>query len=68
MVQQEFTEQEYDKIMELLRLCKDYHMFQFDDLVIRGLRVKIIKQFIKEKPSMKFRTWLIDRGLVEKEL
>jgi len=68
MSQSEFTETEYEILYKLTSLCKEYHVFQFDDLVIKGMKVDVIKRFLKERPSMKFRTWLIAKGLVEKEL
>jgi len=64
----ELTEKEALKALELLELCKEYHVFAYDGLLVRGLAVDIVKKFIKYKPSEKFRNWLIKIGLVIQEL
>jgi len=56
----EFTDEEYSKIMKLIKLCKVAYFFQYDDLIIEGLKVEIVKRYIKLNPSKKFRIWLID--------
>ena len=56
------------KVLKLLHLCSDYNTFEFDGLLIDGDKVDITKHYVNENPSMKFRTWLIDTGLVIKEL
>ncbi len=56
------------KTLKLVNLCSDYSCFEFQDLLIDGNKVDIVKHYVKENPSMKFRTWLIDTGLVIKEL
>lgn len=48
------------RIFDLLNLCKEVECFKFDDLLIFGNRVSIVKQYMKENPSKPFRTWLID--------
>lgn len=44
-----------DKTIELLKISKDFPAFIFDDLIIKGCKVSIIKKYIKENPSSKFR-------------
>lgn len=70
MTSQEFTRQEYERITKLLMLCELQGFFVYDHMLIRGDPVILIKSFIKEKPSgtTEFRVWLIDCGLVVKEL
>ncbi len=58
------TEEELHKCLYLLSLTKEVHCFEFEGLLILGCRVEIIKKYFKEKPSSKFRTWLIDNNLV----
>ena len=57
-----------EKLLELVGMCKEYNAFEFEGLVVRGLPVEIAKEYLRIKPSKKFRTWLIDSGLVEKEI
>lgn len=58
----EFTNEQYTKIRELSKLCKDYPSFVFENEVFKGLHVYVIKDYIKENPSKKFRIWMIDKG------
>lgn len=58
----------YNKIEELLNLTKEYNVFEFQGLLIRGYRVSVIKQYAKENPSKTFYVWLIDKNLVIEEL
>ena len=55
---------EIDKVRDLVIKCKDHNTFKFEGLLINGYRVDIVKAYVKENPSKKFRTWLIDKGLV----
>lgn len=50
----------YDKMLELLGLSNDVHCFEFDGLLVKGYKVDVIKEYIKQNPSKKFRVWLID--------
>ena len=61
------NDKELEKTLELLGLCKDHHAFRFDDLIVTGEKVAIVKEYVKLRPSMKFRIWLISTGLGVKE-
>ncbi len=56
------------KVLKLVQLCSTHHCFEFQDLLIDGYKVDIVKRYVFENPNMKFRTWLVDTGLVIKEI
>jgi len=58
------TNKDYELIEELLEKCKKVHYFSFEGLLIKGLPVSLIKQYIEEKPSIQFKPWLIKKGLM----
>ena len=56
------------KVINLVKLCSDHPCFEFQGLLIEGDKVNTVKMYIHRNSSIKFRTWLIDTGLVLKEL
>jgi hypothetical protein len=62
MLNRQLTPEESKEVCSILDLCEDQFFFKFDDLIIKGLPVDIIKDYVAEKPTKKFRTWLIDNG------
>jgi|GEM_PF-4726766 len=48
------------KLMELIGLCEERPCFIYDGLLIAGAKVFIVKKYLQENPSKKFRTWLRD--------
>ena len=61
-------EQRIDKILELTSLCKEHSTFEFEGLLIDGYTVDTVKMYVDSNPSKKFRTWLVDKNLVLKEI
>ena len=55
-----------EKYNELRFKCKSLEVFTYDDLLINGTPAQLITNYLKMNPSKKFRTWLIDEGLVIK--
>lgn len=56
------------KVIKLVKLCFDYSCFEFEGLLIDGDKVNIVKHYVNENPSVPFRTWLINTGIVIKEV
>lgn len=52
------TEEEYKKIMELMKETKDEQAFSYSGIVFLGNRVEAIKKYVKDNPSDKFLIWL----------
>jgi len=61
-----FTQSEVNKMLKLVKLCEKQAFFTFDDLLIKGERVAVIKNYVSQNPSKKFRTWLIDNNYAVK--
>lgn len=68
MTKAEFTNSEYQKISDICMLAETFPCFKFEGLLVEGDIVKRAKEFVSESPSKKFRTWIIDRKYVIKEL
>lgn len=64
MNDQEFTDTQYDEIRKLHLLTKEFPCFEFDGMLIKGNVIEVIKKYLKENPSKKFRTWLLDNNFV----
>lgn len=57
-----------EKLEELRDKCNVICAFKYDGLLVKGLVTEVIRRYLKENPSKKFRTWLIDKNLVIKEV
>ena len=53
---------------ELLAACEPVAVFRFDDLLVKGNRHTVVSAYRVANPDSEFRVWLIDQGLVIKEL
>jgi hypothetical protein len=47
------------KFLNLLQECKDVHVFKYEDVIVFGYKVDVLKRYFKEKSDSKFRIWLI---------
>ncbi len=54
------TDDQLDTLLQILKLCKNYNAFVFDDLIIEGNKVEILKKYVTSNPNKKLRTWLMD--------
>ena len=59
----EFTHSEYLKIAQLTMACEKVGCFSLDGSIFIGNMVDLVKKYVIENPSKKFRIWLIDLGL-----
>lgn len=57
-----------ERITELVNLCKKHHTFKYENLICNGYYVDVVKLYVAENPSAKFRTWLVNKGFVLFEL
>lgn len=62
------TREQYNKHSEIIEQCIDRYTFEFEGLLIDGYRVEIVKRYVLSNTGIEFRAWLIDMGLVLKEL
>ena len=60
----ELNESQLERVLELLESCNNYHAFIFEGSVIKGDRATVVKRYVLENSSKKFRIWLIDKGYV----
>lgn len=62
MLNKQLTKDGYKRLRKLLPLCTEQNFFKFDDLLVIGISADVIKDYLNQNPSKKFRTWLIDNG------
>lgn len=58
---EECVEQEEWEV--LLEGMKQPIMFVMDDELFSGVAYDLVEQYVRENPTEKFRTWLINKGL-----
>ena len=59
------TEFQYGEILRLLKSTEDADCFRFEDMLIAGEKVTIIKRYVRENPSDKFIVWADKNGLIK---
>jgi len=60
-----FNSKDYELISKLVCLCEPSNTFIFDGLTVKGDVVHVVKEYVSENPSKKFRIWLIDKGYTD---
>lgn len=60
----EIEDSDYGKMMLLLGETVVLGYFKYQELICRGDNVDVVRKYIIEKPSKKFRIWLIDNNYV----
>lgn len=56
-----------NEVIELMRSIHHAQTFVHQNGLYKGDAVNTAKQYVKENPSKKFRTWLHDKGLLIQE-